>query len=682
MKNVKLSVKLIGGFLIVALITMAVGITGWMGAVRLGGDIHEVGDVRLPSIQNLLQVEVNIEKMMVAQRTLMSESLNMDQRRAQVEKLKTARESMLEQWEQFKALPATDEEVEISDELDRQLEEWMELNEQWLALNQEFEAAEILDPTRLVSNLRLFRGDHYQAEVRVADHIYEQQAFEGDDDPTACNFGKWLARTDFDNSQLVELLEDMQAPHDRFHQAVHDIQQAINTGNMNEAQRVYQNVMQPASKEVFSYFDELLALAEEVDALRDELNELAMGPVYTEAQEVMDGVEDLVHLNEQIAGQAVQDADSNARFIQILTLAGMVLGTIIAIVLGSILTLSITRPLYKGVQFAKKMAAGDFSSELDIDQKDEVGSLARALNEMVRSNAEMFRDINNGVNTLASSSTELNTISEDMAKRSEGTASKANSVATAAEEMSSNMNSVAAAMEQASTNVSTVASSSEEMSATISEIAENSERAKNITNDAVQKSQETSKRVNELGNAASEISKVTESITAISSQTNLLALNATIEAARAGEAGKGFAVVANEIKELAQQTASATDEIKGRIQAIQDATGMTVSEIEEISQVINDIDSIISTIAAAVEEQSTTTRDIAENVGQAASGIQEVNENVSQSSSVAGEIAREIAEVNNSAGEISNSSAQVRQSADELSKLSERLKNLVSRFKV
>jgi methyl-accepting chemotaxis protein len=361
---------------------------------------------------------------------------------------------------------------------------------------------------------------------------------------------------------------------------------------------------------------------------------------------------------------------------------GLVLALILGGMFATVLTLSITRPIYKGVQFARSMAKGDYSQQLDIEQKDEVGTLARALNEMVDSNSQIFKDISNGVETLASSSTELNTISGDMAKRSEDTASKANTVSTAAEEMSSNMNSVAAAMEQASTNVSTVASSSEEMSSTISEIAENSEKAKSITNDAVQKSQETSKRVNELGNAASEISKVTESITAISSQTNLLALNATIEAARAGEAGKGFAVVANEIKELAQQTASATDEIKGRIQAIQDATGMTVSEIEEISQVINDIDSIISTIAAAVEEQSTTTRDIAENVGQAASGIQEVNENVSQSSTVASEIAQDIAEVNNSAGEMSNSSAQVRQSADELSKLSEKLKTLVARFKV
>ncbi|MBL0702126.1 MAG: methyl-accepting chemotaxis protein [Desulfosarcina sp.] len=342
----------------------------------------------------------------------------------------------------------------------------------------------------------------------------------------------------------------------------------------------------------------------------------------------------------------------------------------------------ITVPLAKGVDFAKKMSKGDLTQTLNIDQKDEIGILVSALNEMAINLKKMFVDIGAGMETLSSSSTELSAISQQMSSGSEQTSGKSNTVAAAAEEMNSNMTSVAAATEQASTNVSMVATATEEMTSTISEIAQNSEKARGITNKAVTQAKSASERIDKLGKAADEIGKVTEAITEISEQTNLLALNATIEAARAGEAGKGFAVVATEIKELSKQTAAATLEIKEKIAGIQDSTAGTVTEIEQISKIINDVNEIVATIATAVEEQSATSQEIAGNIAQASQGIQEVTENVAQSSSVSGEIAKDISEVNQSAGEMSNSSSQVNMSAEELSGLSEKLKEMVGQFKV
>lgn len=354
------------------------------------------------------------------------------------------------------------------------------------------------------------------------------------------------------------------------------------------------------------------------------------------------------------------------------------------VLLGTVflVTGSITGPIRKGVDFAENMSRGDLSQTLDIRQKDEIGTLASALNEMTSSLAKMMGDVTEGVSTLSTSSSDLAAISEQMSQGAGETSGKSGAVASAAEEMSSSMSSIAAAMEQATSNVTMVASASEEMTATIGEVAKNTERARSVSGAAVNQALEVSGRMGELGNAASEIGNVTETITDISEQTNLLALNATIEAARAGEAGKGFAVVAGEIKHLASQTSDATRDIREKIAGIQQATKMSVEGIEEITQIIQEIDAIVSTTATAVEEQSATTREIAGNVAQASQGLSEINDSVAQSSTVSEEITRDIADVSRQAVEMTNSSAVVSKSANELLDLSDRLKTMIGHFKI
>ncbi|SDN75356.1 methyl-accepting chemotaxis sensory transducer with Cache sensor [Desulfonauticus submarinus] len=363
--------------------------------------------------------------------------------------------------------------------------------------------------------------------------------------------------------------------------------------------------------------------------------------------------------------------------------SGIVLVIIVAVIL-LVTQFNILKPLSKTVAFSQEIANGNLNAKISLKNRDELGDLANALNNMGERLKSMFRidELRELTEVLTRSSGSMNEMSDEYAKRAESIASRANTVAVAAEEMSVNMSNVAQVMERSAESSNTVATASEEMSATIAEISNNTEKAKSMTTEAVGKAQNTSERVNNLGEAAKEISKVTETITAISSQTNLLALNATIEAARAGEAGKGFAVVANEIKELAQQTANATEEIRQKIDNIQKATEVTVEDIKDITQSISDIDSIISTIAAAVEEQSTTTRDIAENIGSVSQHIGEVNENVNQSSQVAGDIAKDISTINSEVNEMATSSALLKESAKELIALAQKLKQIISNFKV
>jgi methyl-accepting chemotaxis protein len=374
----------------------------------------------------------------------------------------------------------------------------------------------------------------------------------------------------------------------------------------------------------------------------------------------------------------VQSAGKTQNFILIAGLLTLLAGAAIAF----FTTRSITGPIQKVIDFVDKVAKGDFTSCLNIDQQDEIGKMSTALCTTISELGSMIKEIISGVTTLSSSSTDLATISTQLTSTSATASERARNVASTSEEMSVNMSSVSAAMEQSASNVTMVATAAEEMSATVNEIAQNTSKAKSISEKAVIQSQESAKKVTELGTAASKIGKVTEVITEISEQTNLLALNATIEAARAGEAGKGFAVVANEIKELARQTASATVDIRVQIEGMQGTTNSTIADIKIISEVINEINDVITSIASAVEQQSAATSDISENIAQAAGGIGEVNENVAQSSIAIQDVTRDITEISNASTEINSSSQNVNESANELSTLAEKLNSLVRRFKV
>jgi methyl-accepting chemotaxis protein len=432
---------------------------------------------------------------------------------------------------------------------------------------------------------------------------------------------------------------------------------------------------------VFSrHLEALLQLVKDEQSLKAKM--LLLGDYRQIQTTYLKTIEELIALQNDLAKEAgkmaAEEAGAATKLIFVILAASLAL----SVVLAFFIVRSITGPVRMASSLAETMAKGDFTTKLDINQKDEIGLMATSLNTMVGQLGTMIRNISGGVNRLTASSNDMAAVSKQLSTSARDTADRAATVAAATEEMSTNIQSVSAAMEQSTSNVNMVASSTEEMTATVGEIAQNAEKARSISEGAVKQSRQTSEKMAILGESARKIGRVTETITEISEQTNLLALNATIEAARAGEAGKGFAVVANEIKELARQTAAATVDIKNQISEMQNTTATTVEDIEKISEVISEINNVINGIATAVEEQSAATSEIAGNISQASQGIAEVNENVAQSTVVIAGITRDIAGINQQSTQVGESSGHVQESAQGLAELATELEKLVHQFKV
>ncbi len=292
---------------------------------------------------------------------------------------------------------------------------------------------------------------------------------------------------------------------------------------------------------------------------------------------------------------------AQASFILII---GLAVATILGIFVAIFLTRSITKPIIKGVNFAKAMSKGDFTNQLDINQHDEVGELARALNEMIGRLREVVGEVQTASDNVASGSEELSASAQSL---SQGATEQAASV----EEISSSM---------------------EEMTANIRQSADNATQTESIAIQAARDAAEGGKAVVATVDAMKQIAEKISIIEEIARQTNLLALNAAIEAARAGEHGKGFAVVAAEVRKLAERSGSAAGEIS-------ELSSSSVEIAEKAGEMLNKIVPDITRTAELVQEIAAASKEQDAGAGQINKAIQQLDQVVQQNASSSEEMA-------------------------------------------
>jgi methyl-accepting chemotaxis protein len=367
----------------------------------------------------------------------------------------------------------------------------------------------------------------------------------------------------------------------------------------------------------------------------------------------------------QATAAALDRADSSAVTALAMTLAVLAAGSVLLVLF---VGRTVVKPVARVASALDRLAAGDFTAEVDWQGSDEIGRLADSarrirndLGEVLRRLAVQARELDQAGASLAELSA---TNSRQLEQQRHGTSQDA----TASEELA------ATAQEVASSAAGAAEAATTADAATVA--------GKQVVMHAIDAINKLDADVGVVGNTLDElaqqsaaIGKVLDVIRGIAEQTNLLALNAAIEAARAGEQGRGFAVVADEVRSLAQRTQESTQEIQATIEQLQLGSNAAVQAMEQSRKRVAE--------GVAGTEQA---REALEAITAAVATIVQMNTQIATAAEeqgvVAGDVSRNVSDIDRSSEQLLSSAESLAQSGQQVTGLSAGLVQVTHGFRL
>lgn len=303
------------------------------------------------------------------------------------------------------------------------------------------------------------------------------------------------------------------------------------------------------------------------------------------------------------------------------------------------------------------ISTGNLMTSVNPDLKkrdDSSGNLARSVDKMIQTIKGLIQKISQQASSTAAAAQQLSASSLQVNSLMKQVSSTIEQVANGAKDVSKNSIVI---------KETTIKTEESAMQGGVAAMSVN--RKMSFINTTAK---ENAQKIKDLDGMSTKISNIVKTINSISEQTNLLALNAAIEAARAGESGRGFAVVADEVRKLAEESKSATEKISALIENIQTGIRFSVLSMEKNSH-----------------EVETGTLSVQEAV-KSFEAIPLLVKNISQSMISMVAVAEQNAvgsdQLFSSVQQITSSMDQVSSAAKTLSQGAEKLRTLISNFKI
>ena len=408
-------------------------------------------------------------------------------------------------------------------------------------------------------------------------------------------------------------------------------------------------------------------------------------------------------LDQLIEANLKESSNANDNIVSIYTKSTIIMtalsimGLILAIVIGLVLTNDINKPLQVINLFGEKLASYDLSYDFNVTRGDEFGKAGATLFKAQENIKELVKTIIENSQNMSASSEELSATVQELTSKAISVDEAINNISINMQEASAGAEEISASIQEVDSSINILSQKAMDGSSNANsakeraiEVKNNSQKALNEAKQISNEKQQRMTKVIEDGKVVDNIRVMANTIADIAEQTNLLALNAAIEAARAGEMGKGFSVVAEEVRTLAEQSAEAVNNIQETIIKVQEAFKNSIDTGTDILGFINgdvntqfesyertgnqyykdsDFVSNMSEEIAAMSEEVTAT------VGQVNEEIQNMAE-VTQKSSGHAEVIKE------SMNETTHGLEQVALTAQSQAELAQKLNEIVLKFKI